>query len=387
MLEPQLLSARNSYPEQKKSETAMKWSIRNVEIPGRVVLGPMAGVTDLPFRLLCREQGAALTVTEMVSAKALTYHNSRTQDLMRTVAAEEPLSIQIFGHEPGVMGEAAALLEEMAGPAEVCSGTEHRTGSFGAKEPGEELTFSEMENSADAEGGQKLRFDILDINMGCPMPKIANNQEGSALMKDPALIERIVAACVQNTSRPVTVKLRAGFDASHLNAAECARAAEAGGASMVAVHGRTRTQMYSGLADWSVIREVVQAVRIPVVGNGDVTDGPSARRMLEETGCTAVMIGRAARGNPWIFREVNRYLETGQGMERPSRQEVIRTLLRHADLERQVKGERIGMQEMRSHAGWYLQGFPGASKLRSQINAVKTFDELEGLLRREFPYA
>ena len=363
-------------PEQKKSETGMKWSIRDVEIPNQAVLGPMAGVSDLPFRLLCREMGAGLTVMEMISAKAVTYRNGRTEELMRSDPAENPVSLQLFGHEPEVMGEAAAMIEEK------CR-AEGGTDRTGAELP------APAESGAVSSGREDpyIRFDLLDINMGCPVAKIVNNREGSALMKDPALIERIVAACVRNTTRPVTVKIRAGFDCDHLNAAECAQAAEAGGASMVAVHGRTRTQMYSGKADWSVIREVVKAVHIPVVGNGDVTDGPSARRMLDETGCTAVMIGRAAQGNPWIFREVVHYLETGQEAIRPSRQEVIRMLLRHADMERKVKGEKIGIQEMRSHAAWYLQGFPGASRLRAKINTAKTFDELEELLRREFPYA
>ncbi len=321
----------------------MEWKIRDVVIPNQTVLGPMAGVTDLPFRRLCKEQGAGLTVMEMISAKAITFRNYKTAELMKTDPSEAPVSLQLFGHEPEVMAEAVKMIEEQP-------------------------------------------YDILDINMGCPVPKIVNNQEGSALMKDPALIERIVRACVENTKRPVTVKLRTGFDHAHQNVADCARAAEAGGASMVAVHGRTRPQMYAGEADWSKIAETVRAVSIPVVGNGDVTDGPSAKRMLEETGCTAVMIGRASQGNPWIFREVNHYLETGEQMERPGHREVIQMLLRHAQLMRSVKGDRIGIQEMRHHAAWYLQGFPGAAKLRVRINTMSSFEELEDMLRREFPY-
>ena len=239
----------------------MEWKIRDVVIPNQTVLGPMAGVTDLPFRLLCKEQGAGLTVMEMISAKAITFRNYKTAELMKTDPAEKPVSLQLFGHEPEVMAEAVKMIEDRP-------------------------------------------YDILDINMGCPVSKIVNNQEGSALMKNPALIEKIVAACAENTKRPVTVKLRIGYDHDHQNVVECAKAAEAGGASMIAVHGRTRSQMYSGEADWSKIAETVRAVSIPVVGNGDVTDGPSAKRMLEETGCTAVMIGRASQGNPWIFREV-----------------------------------------------------------------------------------
>jgi tRNA-dihydrouridine synthase B len=322
----------------------MEWKIRDVAIPNQTVLGPMAGVTDLPFRLLCREQGAGLTVMEMVSAKAITFHNYKTAELMKTEEAERPVSLQLFGHEPEVMGEALDLIRDQT-------------------------------------------FDILDINMGCPVSKIVNNQEGSALMKSPELIEKIVKTCTEHTSRPVTVKMRTGYDHDHQNVVECALAAEAGGASMVAVHGRTRPQMYSGRADWSKIAEVVRAVKIPVVGNGDVTDGPSAKRMLEETGCTAVMIGRAAEGNPWIFREVNHYLETGELLEKPGHREVIQMLLRHAALMKEIKGERIGIQEMHHHAAWYLQGFPGAAKLRVKINTMSSFAELEDMLRREFPYA
>lgn len=327
-----------------KEGIRVKWQIGSVTIPNQTILAPMAGVTDLPFRLLCREQGAGLVVMEMISAKAITYHNYKTAELMKTVPEEAPVSLQLFGHEPEVMGEALDLI---------------------ADQP----------------------FDILDINMGCPMPKIVNNQEGSALMKDPGLIERIVKACTEHTDRPVTVKMRIGFDREHINAVDCAKAAEAGGASMVAVHGRTRPQMYAGKADWSVIADVVKAVKIPVAGNGDVVDGPSAKRLLDETGCAAVMIGRAAEGNPWIFREVNHYLETGEEMEKPAHREVIRMILRHCDLMEEIKGERIGIQEMHHHAAWYLQGFPGASRLRQKINAVTSFEELRDLLQKEFPYA
>ncbi len=321
----------------------MEWKIRDVVIPNQTVLAPMAGVSDLPFRLLCREQGAGLTVMEMISAKAITYHNSKTAELMRTAPEEHPVSLQLFGHEPEVMAEALDLLQEQS-------------------------------------------FDILDINMGCPVPKVVNNHEGSALMRDPKRIEEIVRACTAHTSRPVTVKMRTGYDHEHQNVVECALAAEAGGAAMVAVHGRTRPQMYSGTADWSRIRQTAEALRIPVVGNGDVTDGPSAKRMLEETGCTAVMIGRASEGNPWIFREINHYLDTGRTMERPGHREVLQMLLRHAQLMRSIKGERIGIQEMRHHAAWYLQGFPGAAKLRVKINTTGSFEELESMLRKEFPY-
>ncbi len=311
--------------------------IGKVKIPNRTILAPMAGVSDLPFRLLCHEQGAGLVCMEMISAKAITYQNKNTRLLLETLPQEHPVSLQLFGHEPEVMARACEMIE-----------------------------------------GES--FDLLDINMGCPVPKIVNNKEGSALMQDPALIEALVKAAVAHTSRPVTVKLRRGFDEQHLNASECAKAAEAGGASAVAIHGRTRPQMYMGKADWNTIKEVVSAVSIPVFGNGDVTDGPSARQMLEETGCQAIMIGRAAQGNPWIFAQVNHYLETGEELPKPTRQEIIQMVLRHAQLQRQHKGENVGMREMRKHVAWYMAGFPGAAKVRGQVNCVTTFEELEKLL-------
>ncbi len=311
--------------------------IGKVKIPNRTILAPMAGVSDLPFRLLCHEQGAGLVCMEMISAKAITYQNKNTRLLLETLPQEHPVSLQLFGHEPEVMARACEMIE-----------------------------------------GES--FDLLDINMGCPVPKIVNNKEGSALMQDPALIEALVKAAVAHTSRPVTVKLRRGFDEQHLNASECAKAAEAGGASAVAIHGRTRPQMYMGKADWNTIKEVVSAVSIPVFGNGDVTDGPSARQMLEETGCQAIMIGRAAQGNPWIFAQVNHYLETGEELPKPTRQEIIQMVLRHAQLQRQHKGENVGMREMRKHVAWYMAGFPGAAKVRGQVNCVTTFEELERLL-------
>ena len=323
---------------------ASPFQIGNVTIPNRVVFAPMAGVSDLPFRLLCHEMGAGLVCMEMISAKAITFRSHRTGELWETSPEEKPVSLQIFGNEPDVMAEACRILEEQD-------------------------------------------FDILDINMGCPVPKIVNNQEGSALMKDPALIEKVVRACRENTSRPVTVKIRKGFDADHVNAVECALAAQEGGASAVAVHGRTRDQMYSGQADWTVIGDVKRALRIPVIGNGDVVDGPSAKRMMDETGCDAVMIARAAQGNPWIFREVGAYLERGVILERPPRREIVKMILRHADMLCDCKGERVGMREMRGHVHNYLSGFPGASRVRKSVNSVTTKAELQALLAKEYPYA
>lgn len=322
----------------------MEVRIGNVTLASQAILGPMAGVSDLPFRLLCKEQGAALVCMEMISAKAITFHNHKTAELMETRPEEAPVSLQLFGHEPEVIGEAVQMIEDRP-------------------------------------------HDLLDINMGCPVPKVVNNHEGSALMKDPALIEQIVREAVRYAKRPVTVKLRTGWDHDHINVVECALAAQEGGASAVAVHGRTRSQMYSGKADWSIIAQVVGALQIPVIGNGDVTDGPSAKAMLDQTHCAAVMVGRGAEGNPWIFREINAYLDEGRILPRPSRREVIRMVMRHADMMQQIKGDRIGIQEMKKHVGWYLQGFPGASKLRMEVNTVDSFDGLRAILKREFPQA
>lgn len=318
--------------------------IGSVLVPNRTILAPMAGISDLPFRLLCREQGAGLVCMEMISAKAVTYRNRRTSELWETSPGDAPVSLQLFGHEPEVMAQACEMLEEQS-------------------------------------------FALLDINMGCPVAKVVNNQEGSALMKNPALIEQIVRACVHSTSRPVTVKMRRGFDEEHCNAVECALAAQEGGASAVAVHGRTRTQMYSGKADWTIIAEVKRALTIPVIGNGDVVDGPSAKRLFDETGCDAVMIARAAEGNPWIFREVNTYLREGTVPARPPRREIVQMILRHAQMLCDCKGEKVGMREMRKQVAWYIAGFPGASRVRQQVNAVTTLEELEALLAREYPSA
>ncbi len=321
----------------REGAAADEWAIGGVQIRGRAVLAPMAGVSDLPFRLLCREQGAAYTVMEMVSAKAVCYRNEKTWDLVRTVPEEGTVALQLFGHEPEVFAEAAELL----------SG---------------------------------CRFDILDVNMGCPMPKITGNGEGSALMRDPALIERIVRALCAHTDRPVTVKLRKAYDDGHVNAVECALAARAGGACAVAVHGRTRRQLYGGRADWDVIRQVREALDIPVIGNGDVTDGESARRLLEETGCTAVMVGRAAQGDPWIFREINAALAGEEVPPRPSRREIRETILRQARMLCLCHPEGNAMRQMRKQVSWYLSGFPGAARLRGAVNEVTALTDLERLL-------
>lgn len=356
----------------------IKGRVKNVTIPGRLILAPMAGVSDLPFRILCKEQGADLVCMEMISAKAITYGNRNTMELMRTVPEEAPVSLQLFGHEPGVMAEAIDILEH----------------------------------------DDRVCFDLLDINMGCPVQKIVNNGEGSALMKDPQLIEKIVSAAVEHSSRPVTVKMRTGFTSDKLNVLDCAIAAEAGGASAVAVHGRTRPQMYSGAADLAKIAEVKAKLGISVFGNGDVRDGESALRMFNETGCDAVMIGRAAEGDPWVFARIREYLcksensgdvatlaSAGESMQRlpgqqaytvkvmpdhvseevlPSSQEVREMILRHAALQEQYKAPAIAMQEMRKHIAWYIKGFPGASKIRGEVNSIETMEDLRNLLDKYF---
>lgn len=319
----------------------MSLKIGNVEIESPCILAPMAGVTDLPFRLLCREQGAGLLSMEMVSAKAVSFHNKNTEALMEIAEGENPIALQLFGSDPHIMAETAREIEERP-------------------------------------------FDILDINMGCPVPKVVNNGEGSALMKEPEKVEAIVSGVVKAVSKPVTVKIRKGFDENHINAVEIAKIIESAGAAAVAVHGRTREQYYSGEADWEIIRRVKEAVSIPVIGNGDVTSPFRAKQMLEETGCDGVMIGRAARGNPWIFRETAEYLETGTVLARPSRQEVKEMILRHCELQLRYKGEYTGIREMRKHVAWYTAGYPHSAKLRGRINEIESMDALKALLEESF---
>ena len=311
-----------------------KLTIGNVTLDSNIILAPMAGVTDLPFRLLCKEQGAGLMCMEMVSAKAIFYNNKNTEELMEIHPDELPVSLQLFGSDPDIISEMAKRIEEKP-------------------------------------------FAILDINMGCPVPKVVNNHEGSALMKNPKLVEEIVTKTVKAINKPVTIKIRRGFDEEHVNAVEIAKIAEASGAAAVAVHGRTREQYYAGKADWEIIRQVKEAVSIPVIGNGDVVDGESAAAMIEQTGCDGVMIGRACRGNPWIFKQVNTYLETGTKLEKPSMEEVRETILRHAALQLKYKGEYIGIREMRKHVAWYTAGYPHSAKLRQMVNLIETFEDLE----------
>ena len=311
--------------------------IGNLKLENPYILAPMAGVTDLPFRLLCKEQGAGLLCMEMISAKALQYKNKNTKVLLAIHPQEYPVSLQLFGSDPKIISEQAKRIED-------------------------------------------LPFQILDINMGCPVPKVVKNGEGSALMKNPKLVFEIVSQLVKAIEKPVTVKIRKGFDDDHINAVEIAKIAEEAGASAVAVHGRTREQYYSGKADWDIIRRVKEAVSIPVIGNGDVDSPESARRLLEETGCDGIMIGRAARGNPWIFGRISSYLENGAMPPEPSIPEVRDMILRHAQLQIEYKGEYTGMREMRKHVAWYTAGMPHSAAVRRQVNEVETYEQLERLV-------
>ncbi|MBD8917581.1 MAG: tRNA dihydrouridine synthase DusB [Lachnospiraceae bacterium] len=320
----------------------MKLTIGNVELKNNVILAPMAGVTDLPFRVLCKEQGAGLLCMEMVSAKAIYYGSKNTEELMKISPAEMPVSLQLFGSDADIMADMAKKIEEKP-------------------------------------------FAVLDINMGCPVPKVVNNGEGSALMKNPKLAEEIITKTVKAVKKPVTVKIRKGFDEAHLNAVEMAKIAEASGAAAVAVHGRTREQYYAGKADWDCIRAVKEAVKIPVIGNGDVTDALSAERLLKETGCDGVMVGRAAQGNPFIFREITEYLETGVIPPKPTPAEVRATIERHARMQMEEKGEYTGVREMRKHLSWYTVGYPNSAKYRQMINSMETMEELLHSLDMVFP--
>ena len=316
-----------------------KLTIGNVELLNQVILAPMAGVSDIAFRLLCHEQGAGLVCSEMVSAKAILYGNKNTEELLQIHPEEGAVSLQLFGSDPDIVSEMAKRIEERP-------------------------------------------FAVLDLNMGCPVPKVVNNGEGSALMKDPLLAGRIVEKTAKAIQKPLTVKIRKGFDDDHVNAVEMAHILQESGAAAVAVHGRTREQYYSGQADWDIIAQVKAAVKIPVIGNGDVTDGESALQLLKKTGCDGVMIGRGAQGNPWVFREVTAALEGREIPPRPTRQELYDMIARHAQLAAQYKGEYITVREMRKHLAWYTTGLPHAAALRRQINNIETMDGLlEGMHR------
>lgn len=313
--------------------------IGNVTLDNNVFLAPMAGVTDLPFRLLCKEMGCGLVYSEMVSAKGILYNNKNTTELLQVEAAERPTAIQLFGSDPKILGEMGKKIEPYP-------------------------------------------FDIIDVNMGCPAPKIVKNGEGSAITKTPELVGQIVKSLVESQKKPVTIKFRKGFDDDHINAVEVAKIAEANGAAAVAVHGRTREQYYSGKADWDIIRQVKEAVKIPVIGNGDVTSAESADAIMRETGCDGVMIGRGAQGNPWIFHQILHWMETGEHEAKPTLEEVKQMILKHAALLVQEKGVYTGMREMRKHVAWYTTGYPHSAKLRARVNEITSLEELTGLLEQ-----
>ena len=318
----------------------MKLRIGNTVLENNVILAPMAGGTDLPFRVLCREQGAGCVVTEMVSAKAVLYNNKNTRELLQIDPAERPAAVQLFGSEPDIMAEIAARLEE--GP-----------------------------------------YDYIDVNMGCPVPKIVNNGEGSALMKNPERAKEVLTAMVKAVKKPVTVKFRKGFNDLSVIAVEFAKMAESCGVAAVAVHGRTREQYYSGKADWDIIRQVKEAVRIPVIGNGDIFTPEDAGRMLKETGCDGIMVARGAKGNPWLFGRINHYLDTGEVLPGPSMAEIKAMILRHGRMLVQFKGEGVAMREMRGHMAWYTKGMPHSATLRNEINQVETLEGFVELLDRK----
>ena len=312
--------------------------IGDVSLKNNLILAPMAGVTDLPFRLLCKEQGAGLLCMEMVSAKAIYFNNKNTEELLTIDDREPPVSLQLFGSDPDIISEMAKKIENRP-------------------------------------------FSILDINMGCPVPKVAGNGEGSALMKNPKLVEEIVSKTAKAIKKPVTVKIRKGFDDEHINAVEIARIAESAGAAAVAVHGRTREQYYSGKADWDIIRQVKEAVKIPVIGNGDVTSSEAARQLMETTGCDGIMIGRGAQGNPWIFRQILHWMETGEEEPKPDLEEVKSMILRHARMLVEYKGAYTGIREMRKHVAWYTAGYPNSAKLRARVNEIESLEALEHLIQ------
>ena len=317
--------------------------IGNITLPHRAVFGPMAGFTDAPCRRLMAQHGAGFTVSEMVSSRALVYHDHKTVSLLKAEPNGAPYGVQIFGEVPQIMGEAAAAIEE-------------------------------------------YEFDFLDINMGCPVPKVVNNGDGSALMKNPLLAGKIIEKTAKAIKKPVTVKIRKGFDDDHINAVEMAHIAEESGAAAIAVHGRTREQFYSGKADWDIIRQVKEAVSIPVIGNGDILTADDVIRMQDETNCDGFMIARGAEGNPWIFKQILHYFETGEKLEKPSFAEVTDMILRHAQMQIGFKGEYTGIREMRKHAAWYTAGYKNSSRLRAKICEVENYEQLQALFEEVLAY-
>jgi len=317
--------------------------IGNVKLKNNVFLAPMAGVTDMAFRILCKRQGCGLTYTEMVSAKGLHYKSDNTAVLLEIAEEERPAAAQVFGSEPDIVAEAARRAEA---------------------------------------GGAA----IIDINMGCPTPKIVRNGDGSALMKSPVLVGEIVRSVVAAVKVPVTIKIRKGWDEKSVNAVEIASIAALEGAAAVTVHGRTREQFYSGTADWNIIKRVKDAVDIPVIGNGDVITPQDAGRMLEETGCDAVMIGRGAQGNPWIFKRTLEYLRTGELLPEPDFEQRILAIMEHMDMVTELKGEGRSKGEMRKHAAWYLKGMPGSAKVKAEIFKLTACSQVKDILSQYLDY-
>lgn len=313
--------------------------IGNVQLENNVCLAPMAGVTDLPYRLLCKEQGCGLVYTEMISAKAVYFNNKNTNLLMQIDEKERPVAMQLFGCDPDLMAEMAKKIVD-----------EHS------------------------------QIDIIDINMGCPVPKVVNNGEGSGLMKQPQLVGEIVKKVSRAIPIPLTIKIRKGFDDYLINAVEIAKIAEANGAAAVGVHGRTREQYYSGKADWDIIRQVKEAITIPVLGNGDVFTPEDAKAMLHETGCDGILIGRGAQGNPWLFKRIIHYLESGDLLPLPTLQEIVEMIQRHMAMLCAYKGEYIAIREMRKHISWYTKGLPGSANLRRSINQLESLEAIEDKL-------
>ncbi|HBI93830.1 MAG TPA: tRNA dihydrouridine synthase DusB [Terrisporobacter glycolicus] len=311
--------------------------IGNVQLNNKVFLSPMAGVTDLPFRLICKEKGCGMLYTEMINAKALCYDDENTKKMLKIEDEEHPIAVQIFGSEPEFMGKAAAIMNEYPN-------------------------------------------EILDINMGCPAPKVIKNGDGSALMRNPKLASEVLSSVVKNSKKPVTLKIRKGWDDDSVNAVEIAKIAEQCGISALAIHGRTREQFYSGKADWDIIEQIKQTINIPVIGNGDVFEVEDAVNMLEKTKCDAIMIGRGAQGNPWIFKRINHYMETGEILPEPTLEERITTAIKHMNLAVAEHGEYVAVREMRKHIGWYLKGLKNSAKYRDQINKITDYKEVIAML-------
>ena len=318
----------------------MEWMIGNVKIKNQVVLSPMAGVCNEVFRIICHEQNAGLVVCEMVSDKALMFKNEKTLSMTKVEDKEHPVSLQIFGSD----------IESMVGAAKFID--------------------------------QNSNCDIIDINMGCPVPKVVKTGAGSALLQDPKKAYEIVKAVVEAVKKPVTVKIRIGFDKEHINCVEMAKLIEKAGAKAITVHARTRSEFYEGHSHWEYIKQVVDAVSIPVIGNGDITNAKEAKRMLDETGCMAVAIGRGSLGNPWIFNEVTNYLENGTILEKPTNLDKYNMIVRQHEMLEKLKGTHLALVEMRSHIGWYLRGIPGAGPVKNECNICTDFSDVLKILRK-----